>query len=340
MLAAMALTVVVRSGDVKSAPQITFDAPRIVIGRGDGCEVRLPDPSVSHRHASIRQRGTDYIVIDEGSSNGTFVGVVRLSPQAPRVLRSGDQIRVGRIWLEVRIEQALPTPNAQMATKELALSLVAAALSEQGEPAAACVTVKEGPDAGAQMIVADFERAHVVGRGSGADLSLNDADCSRRHVEIFRRGDQLWVRELGSKNGAALGDKPLQANKETAWPRGEFLTIGKNRLVYSDPVAEGMADLERSADEHLSDDESIDPPRVAQPDGDASEDASLEPSEPLGLHAVQSSQKSAPIEVVPTRSRGPSVQRSWGFTDVMIALVALAVLAASVVGLMWLFKTE
>ena len=85
----MALTVVVRSGDLKSQATITFDAPRIVIGRGDGCEIRLPDPSVSHRHASIRQRGTDYVVIDEGSSNGTFVGPVRLSPQAPRVVRSG-----------------------------------------------------------------------------------------------------------------------------------------------------------------------------------------------------------------------------------------------------------
>src|SRR5687768_6355216 len=155
MLRAMALTVVVRSGDVKSAPQITFDAPRIVIGRGDGCEVRLPDPSVSHRHASLRQRGTDYIVIDEGSSNGTFVGAVRLSPQAPRVLRSGDLIRVGRIWLEVRIEQALPTPNTQLATKELALSLVAAALAEQGERSAARVFVAEGPDAGVEVSITD-----------------------------------------------------------------------------------------------------------------------------------------------------------------------------------------
>ena len=91
----MALTVVVRSGDLKSQATITFDAPRIVIGRGDGCEIRLPDPSVSHRHASIRQRGTDYVVVDEGSSNGTFVGPVRLSPHAPRVVRSGDLIRVG-----------------------------------------------------------------------------------------------------------------------------------------------------------------------------------------------------------------------------------------------------
>jgi pSer/pThr/pTyr-binding forkhead associated (FHA) protein len=334
----MALTVVVRSGDVKSAPQITFDAPRIVIGRGDGCEVRLPDPSVSHRHASIRQRGTDYIVIDEGSSNGTFVGIVRLSPQAPRVLRSGDQIRVGRIWLEVRIEQALPTPNAQMATKELALSLVASALAEQGEPASACVTVTEGPDAGAQLVIADFERAHVVGRGSGADLALDDADCSRRHVEIFRRGDQLWVRDLGSKNGAALGERKLPAGKETVWPRSEALIIGNNRLSFADPVGEALGELERAADEHLSDEESIDPPLYAEPSDAAIDGAS--PGELVHSLAVESPQKSAPIEAVPTKPQRAAPERAWGFTDVVIALVALAVLAASVVGLMWLFRTD
>src|SRR5882672_8614136 len=107
----MALTIVVRSAEGKSAPRITFDAPRIVIGRGEGCEVRLPDPSVSHRHASIRQRGAEYIVLDEGSANGTFVGPVRLSPQAPRVLHDGDLVRIGRVWIEIRIEQAAPTAN-------------------------------------------------------------------------------------------------------------------------------------------------------------------------------------------------------------------------------------
>src|SRR6187551_3888490 len=119
----MALTVVVRSGDHPTPLKISLDAPRIVIGRGDGCEIRLPDPSVSHRHASIRQRGSDYVVVDEGSSNGTFVGPVRLSPQAPRVVRSGDMVRVGRIWLELKIEQAVPTNNPQLTTREIALSL-------------------------------------------------------------------------------------------------------------------------------------------------------------------------------------------------------------------------
>src|SRR6188768_3225820 len=131
----MALTVVVRSGDHPTPLKISLDAPRIVIGRGEGCEIRLPDPSVSHRHASIRQRGSDYVVIDEGSTNGTFVGPVRLSPQAPRVLRSGELLRLGRVWLEVRIEHAPVTMSQKIVTRDIALGLVASALSAQGASA-------------------------------------------------------------------------------------------------------------------------------------------------------------------------------------------------------------
>src|SRR5262249_17440611 len=114
----MALTIVVRSGDGKAPSRITFDARGAGIGRGEGCEVRLPDASVSHRHASIRQRGAEYIVLDEGSANGTFVGPVRLSPQAPRVLSDGDLVRVGRVWLEILIEAVPPTVNAPLATPD------------------------------------------------------------------------------------------------------------------------------------------------------------------------------------------------------------------------------
>src|ERR1041384_1690982 len=123
----MALTVVVRSGDHPTPLKISPDAPRIVIGRGEGCEIRLPDPSVSHRHASIRQRGTDYVIVDEGSTNGTFVGGVRLSPPAPRVVRGGGGVRVGRVWLELEVEQALATANPQATTREIALKLVESA---------------------------------------------------------------------------------------------------------------------------------------------------------------------------------------------------------------------
>ncbi|HEX7671490.1 MAG TPA: FHA domain-containing protein [Polyangiaceae bacterium] len=330
----MALTIVVRSAEGKSAPRITFDAPRIVIGRGDGCEVRLPDPSVSHRHASIRQRGAEYIVMDEGSTNGTFAGPVKLSPQAPRVIRSGDLLRVGRVWLEVLVEQALPTQNGPLATRELALALVADALASEGSSAALEVKVVEGPGAGAKLVIDAFDHAFVVGRAKSADLDLDDSDLSRRHLEIIRRGERLVVRDLGSKNGSALGDKKLEPNEETTWPKGETLKLGKCRLAYEDPVGEALEELERAADERILASELIDPPTsTSSPRPAASPGASS-----TDTFDTSSLKRGAPITARPRRTV-PSESVGWTAGDVFVALIAVGVLALSIAGLIWLMRS-
>lgn len=331
----MALTIVVRSAEGKSAPRITFDAPRIVIGRGDGCEVRLPDPSVSHRHASIRQRGAEYIVLDEGSTNGTFVGQVKLSPQAPRVIRSGDLVRVGRVWLEVVMEQALPTQNGPMATRELALALVSDALASEGASSALRVKVVEGPAVGAELVLDAFERAFVVGRSKSADLDLDDSDLSRRHVELIRRGDRLVIRDLGSKNGSALGERKLTPKEDTPWPKGESLTIGKSRLTYEDPVGEALDELERADDEHMLAGELIDPPttRAAEPAGAPTTKSDAPPT--------SSGRRGAPVTARPRPSPRPRPQAEpvgWTAGDVLVAMVAVLVLAISLAGLVWLMR--
>jgi pSer/pThr/pTyr-binding forkhead associated (FHA) protein len=323
----MALTVVVRSGDHPTPLKISLDAPRIVIGRGDGCEIRLPDPSVSHRHASIRQRGSDYVVVDEGSTNGTFVGPVRLSPQAPRVIKSGELLRIGRIWLELTIETVPATDDAPLATREIALQLVSSALAAQGEAAAVKVIVKTGPDAGRELVLAETGRAYLIGRGPGLDLTLNDGDASRRHIEIGRRGPHLWVKDLGSKNGARLDNHLLPANKETIWPRGKLVTLGATELAFDDPVAEALIELEASSDEKMRDADNVDPP-TALPESAAP--------------ATAGHGSAAPIARVPraTRNQAASGSRTFRTADLVIALLALVVLAASLVGIIWLSRMK
>jgi pSer/pThr/pTyr-binding forkhead associated (FHA) protein len=321
----MALTVVVRSGELGAPAAITFDAPRVVIGRGDGCEVRLPDPSVSHRHASIRQRGTDYVVLDEGSTNGTFVGPVRLSPHAPRVVRSGDLIRVGRVWIELRIEQVPATQNAQASTRELALSLVKAALDAQGEPASARVSVQSGPDQGRELFVSEFERVYVVGRGPEADLPLTDPDTSRRHIEVFRRAQHVYVRDLGSKNGTTVGGKPL-ASKDAPWTPGTNVTIGATELTLEDPLSTALHELENAVDEAMRDGDSIDPPPVQSDSNTASEVESPAPENKPKLAARARSEADKPDGV--------------RLGDIVIGLLSLVVLAASLLGLAWVLRSR
>jgi DNA-binding NtrC family response regulator len=66
---------------------------------GRSIDVRLPGAWLSSQHAAIRAVGSDFIVEDAGSRNGTFVNGQRITS---RVLREGDVVEAGRVYLAVR----------------------------------------------------------------------------------------------------------------------------------------------------------------------------------------------------------------------------------------------
>ena len=78
--------------------ELILAQPEVTIGRGESCDVGLfGDPGVERLHAVIQRQGNVYLVRDAGSAGGTFVNDEPI--HQPRVLRSGDAIRVGRCVL-------------------------------------------------------------------------------------------------------------------------------------------------------------------------------------------------------------------------------------------------
>jgi hypothetical protein len=64
----------------------------MTVGRGADCDLVLADPTVSKRHLELRRQGTDVVLVDLGSTNGTKVNDAGVHE---RVLVDGDQIRLG-----------------------------------------------------------------------------------------------------------------------------------------------------------------------------------------------------------------------------------------------------
>jgi pSer/pThr/pTyr-binding forkhead associated (FHA) protein len=326
----MPLTLVLRTSEASSggaAPALTFDGGRVVIGRGPNCDVRLPDPSVSHRHASVRANGSEYTLVDEKSTNGTFVGGERLAPNTPRTLKHGEFLRVGRVWLQARIDQTPATRDLAFATRDLALALVSQAMRGLGEEAASKVRVIEGRDVGAELVLADEARAYIIGRDGPSDLPLADVDVSRTHVQVVRRGGTVLVRDLGSKNGARLGDAMIPVERDVPWKSGAILRIGNTAMELEDPAAIALAELE------AAEDEPIEP-------GDVPAQPSPTELAPSAGSPTLSQPGAAPIVRLPTTSRPPTSSRAstLSATDVAVVLAALAVLALSIAGLVWLLR--
>jgi hypothetical protein len=83
----------------------------LVLGRRDPFTGELPDidlerfnaldQGVSRKHATIVRRGTSLQIVDSGTPNGSFLNGQKLIPDQPRILRDGDQVRLGKLVLHV-----------------------------------------------------------------------------------------------------------------------------------------------------------------------------------------------------------------------------------------------
>jgi len=82
---------------------------KTTIGRVDDNAFPIPDGSVSSHHCEILLRGTDVVVKDLNSTNGTFINNEQLEPMGEAVLKPGQILRLG--FIDVRLEDNAPQPS-------------------------------------------------------------------------------------------------------------------------------------------------------------------------------------------------------------------------------------
>lgn len=81
---------------VYSGQIFPLSGANVDIGRDSANAIPLPqDTNASRKHAIIQVAGEQCVVMDNGSSNGTFVNGVRIANQTPQPLRPGDELTVG-----------------------------------------------------------------------------------------------------------------------------------------------------------------------------------------------------------------------------------------------------
>ncbi len=63
------------------------------VGRGSDSQIVLDGDSVSRRHAHFEQRGEAWLIVDDGSTNGTYCNDEAVAREL--VLKNGDRVKVG-----------------------------------------------------------------------------------------------------------------------------------------------------------------------------------------------------------------------------------------------------
>ncbi len=97
--------------------------------------------------------------------------------------------------------------------------------------------VQESEDGGflAEVVLPDGRRVSVgldplvIGRLPECDVVLADSNVSRRHAELRRKGDGVFVTDLGSTNGTKVNGTSV---RDHLLASGDEISVGSTKLIF------------------------------------------------------------------------------------------------------------
>jgi NADPH-dependent 2,4-dienoyl-CoA reductase/sulfur reductase-like enzyme/pSer/pThr/pTyr-binding forkhead associated (FHA) protein len=245
-------------------PEMRLSKTKVIaIGRQPGMHILIDQGSVSRRHAEISYANGRYLLRDLGSSNGTFINDVNITPQSVHVLKPGDILRFGKFATFKFIvrarkagdnaslaggatrlfgfeEQLTHSPQGQLVMgPDGSLQLPGTSYTIPADVLAPCkdnpalvvLTGKEGQRV-PRVLMLKSGRSLTIGRDQDNDVALADAEVSRRHAEVSPSPDGFYIRDLESSNGVIVNQERI--TNPYLLSHGDRILIGGNTLYFLD----------------------------------------------------------------------------------------------------------
>lgn len=205
--------------------RFTLDAQRTVLGRGDNCDIVVPDPEVSRQHAALTVHA-NACILEDLSGRGTLVGGKR---ETSIELKDGVDIAFGPFSAVFR---AKASADSEASTFVESGGQTVAQAAEPARHAPAQVRLKQGNHETVHRLQSD---SFTVGKDKGCDLAIDDKFLSSRHIKVTRRDGLFNVVDLNSTNGTWLGNTRIH---QVDVPLFTTLRIGETELSI-EPVGAG-----------------------------------------------------------------------------------------------------
>ena len=203
---------------------------------GNPFAVELCDLAISHARAQgytlIGAVRVTFNVLDS-LSEGEFEVVATFEPFSVPEAPASPSLRGATNYAPVRPprESSLPTRITKPAAQPPQPAQLQTPVGRPSMPV-------PPPAAGIPRFFLEIEgRMHpvdrlpfVLGRGSDADLRLDDKGVSRRHLQLSMQGGAVVASDMGSTNGTLINGAPLRAPVMLA--NGSLLRMGNTRIIF------------------------------------------------------------------------------------------------------------
>ncbi len=245
----------------------TAQAPpgQLIVGRDPvRATLAIRHPSVSSRHATVML--DRMLVVDEGSTSGTYLGSGRIAPNAPTPLDPNGVVAFGPVVVPVgtlgQIARAMAggaqpvqgpvQPVVSQAVQAAQPPLVSQAVHQAAaQPAMVSQSVQQapGPSSGGQKknqtVIGnlDFQKPfQTIGRTPDNDIVLSHPQVSSRHAVLVKTAGQVFIEDRGSANGTYVKGQRIAPGVKVPVQPGERIYLGPMPLVIHIP-AEGAGQV-------------------------------------------------------------------------------------------------
>jgi ABC-type multidrug transport system ATPase subunit/pSer/pThr/pTyr-binding forkhead associated (FHA) protein len=214
----------------------------VVVGRDAArSSLVLAHGAVSGYHATIivDQR----VVVDHGSTSGTWIGGKRLVPNEPTPFDPNGVIAFGPVPLPAAllvdiaqtdgVRSPAPIDQAQALGSAIgqAASAVAASPSHADAGPEGATPRKHRTVIGELQLDALQTNAIAVGRTPDNRIVVNHPQVSSHHAQIHKVGEQLFLEDRGSANGTYVRGQRLVPGQRVPIANGEKVFLGPMPLV-------------------------------------------------------------------------------------------------------------
>jgi pSer/pThr/pTyr-binding forkhead associated (FHA) protein len=111
------MDVVLKCSTSEDVEEIALDGDKLSFGRGSEADHRFPDDGLSRLHSTIYRDGDNVWIVDENSTNGTFVNGERV-PLSGTPLQNGDTVKIGNYTnIKVKFVEKQSVPSTSPANQ-------------------------------------------------------------------------------------------------------------------------------------------------------------------------------------------------------------------------------
>jgi ABC-type multidrug transport system ATPase subunit len=168
---------------------------QFTIGRDIECDLSINSDSVSFHHLIIKQEGDDWYIIDNDSSNGTF-----LNTKSNRIFK--EKLKKGDI---------LYLANYKLSTDKI-------------------IELIESTD-GIEALF-DDKKEILIGRDPNADTLIDKPNISWHHAKIIKEDDGYYLYDLNSTNGSFVNHEIVTKRRKIY--NGDEVTLGIYSFIFKE----------------------------------------------------------------------------------------------------------